>query len=120
MSKTVLLIEDSPTVLAIMQSSAEDEGYIVIPSIAGREGIKKAEEEKPDMVIIDTILPDIDGFEVCESIRLLYGQETPKIIIMTGAIDAVDATKAREAGADDYCAKTVDITNIIEATKKLI
>jgi DNA-binding response OmpR family regulator len=120
MGKKVLLIEDSPTVLGMIQSAIEDEGYETISAIDGQEGIKKAEEEKPDLVIIDTILPDINGFVVCEKIRTLYGRETPKIIVMTGAFAAIDAEKARIAGADDYCAKTSDISNIVEAAKALV
>ena len=120
MGKKVLLIEDSPTVLGIIQAALEDEGYEVIPAVDGQEGIKKAEVDQPDLVIIDTILPDIDGFAVCEKIRDLYGQKIPKIIIMTGAFAAIDAEKARAAGADDYCAKTSDISNIVVAAKELV
>jgi len=121
MGKKILVIDDNEVDLIIVKRCLNQAGYDeIITAEDATEGVKKAKEEKPDLVISDTLLPGSNGFEVCTRIRELYNQTTPKIIIMTGAIDAVDAVKARKAGADDYCAKTSDCSPLIEAVKKLI
>jgi putative two-component system response regulator len=83
------------------------------------DAIAQAKESKPDIVILDTNLGGMDGFEACQKIKELDGS-TAKIIVMTGLIDAVDAGRAREMGADDYCVKTADYADIIESVKNLL
>lgn len=119
MSGKILIIEDSPTVLGILKEMLEGEGYEILVAENGEEGIRKATQEKPDLVISDTLLPGIDGFEVCRRIKKNQEPTAPKIIVMTGSIDAVDAIKARRVGADDYCVKTSDFSSLIEAVKAL-
>lgn len=121
MGKKILLVEDNDQDRKIMKRFLSKEGYEEISMAeSGEEGVEKAESEKPDLVISDTNLPGINGFEVCQRIREAQGATTPKIIIMTGAIDAVDAVKARKMGADDYCVKTSDCSSLLEAVKNLI
>ena len=121
MGKKILIIEDTEDDLIIIKRYLVRAGYNEITSAADAvEGVKKALEEKPDLVISDTLLPGSNGFEVCQKIREAFGPSFPKIIIMTGSIDAVDAVKARKVGADDYCAKTSDCAPLIEAVKKIM
>ena len=121
MGKKILVIEDSEQDQKIVMRFLNKAGYEnVSMSGTGEDGVKKAQDEKPDLVITDTKLPGIDGFEVCRRIRKTEGPDTPKIIMMTGAIDAVDAVEARRAGADDYCAKTSDYVPLIEIVKRLV
>jgi len=120
MSKKILLVEDSATELAILKDVLEGEGYEVISSGTGEDGVEKTRSEKPELVIIDTILPQLDGYGTCQRIREFSGGETPKIIMMTGSIDAIDAVTARRVGADDYCVKTSDFSPLIEAVRKLL
>jgi DNA-binding response OmpR family regulator len=119
-TKKILIVEDSPAALILLKSILEKEGYLTIEAENGEDGLKKAKEEKPDLVITDTLLPGIDGFEVCRQIKQIQIPTSPKVIMMTGSVDAVDAVKARKVGADDYCAKTRNFMTIIEAVKKLI
>jgi len=117
----ILNIEDSEQDRKIFKRVLKDAGFEdIIFAERGEEGVEKVKNEKPDMVIIDTRLPGIDGFETCRQIRESCGPAAPKIIITTGFIDAVDAVKAREAGADDYCVKTADLTPCVDAVKKLV
>ena len=117
--KKLLVIDDSVTVLSMLKEVFKEEGYNVILSETGEDGVKKTKKENPDIVIIDTLLPGIDGFEVCIKIKELKQEKQPKIVMMTGAIDAIDAVKARKSGADEYCAKTCDFEPLIEAVKRL-
>jgi DNA-binding response OmpR family regulator len=121
MGKKILIVDDNEVDLIIIKRHLSHAGYNEIVSAGNAdEGIKKAEEERPDLIILDTLLPGSNGFEICQTIREKYNQTNPKIIIITGSVDAVDAVKARKAGADDYCAKTSDCAPLLEAVKKLI
>lgn len=120
MAKKILIIEDSPTVLAVLKEIFEKEGYSVVPAKDGEEGLKKAKEETPGLAIIDTVLPGIDGFAVCKKIKSAKETKQTRAIIITGVIDAVDAVKARKMGADDYCAKTEDFAPLITAVNRLL
>jgi len=121
MGKKILIVEDNDDDLLITKRYLNKAGYDEIVSAGNvAEGVKKAIDEKPDLVITDTLLPDSNGFVVCSKVREVYGKENPKIIIITGSVDAVDAVKARRVGADDYCAKTSDCAPLLEAVKKLI
>jgi DNA-binding response OmpR family regulator len=121
MGKKVLIIDDNEQDSLIIKRFLSKSGYDdIIMAQSGEDGLKMVEADKPDIVITDTMLPGIDGFEVCRKIRETYGSDSPKIIIMTGAIDAVDAVKAKKAGADDYCVKTSECSDIIEAVSKII
>ena len=120
MSKKILIIEDSPATASLLKSAFDKEGYEALTAKNGKEGLEKESNEKPGVVIIDTLLPDINGFEVCRKIKESRGKAAPKVIVMTGNVDAIDAVKARSAGADDYLAKTSDLSPLVDAVKGLI
>lgn len=121
MAKKILIIDDADTDRKIVTRYLNKEGYDdIIFAENGEDGVAMAASENPELVISDTNMPGIDGFETCRRIRDAGSKEVPKIIVMTGAIDAVDAIKARKAGADDYCVKTSDCAQLIAAIKNLI
>ena len=121
MGKKILIVDDNEQDRKIIQRFLDRSGYKdIFTAPTGEEGVKTAKAKKPDLVILDTVLPGIDGFEVCRRIREALGKTTPKIIIMTGSIDAVDAVKARTMGADDYCVKTSDYKPLLDAVKRLV
>jgi twitching motility two-component system response regulator PilH len=116
----ILVIDDNDQDRKIIERFLRRAGYEeVILAETGEDGVRKAIENKPEVVITDTMLPGIDGFEVCRQIKEQLGSEAVKVIVMTGSIDAVDAVKARKFGADDYCVKTNDAISFIEAVKRL-
>ena len=121
MDKKILIIDDNEDDILIFKRYLMRAGYDrIVTATNAVEGVRKAIEEKPNLIILDTLLPGSTGFEICQQIRNARGMEAVKIIITTGSIDAVDATRARRAGADDYCAKTSDCVPLVEAVKKLI
>ncbi|MBN1872509.1 MAG: response regulator [Candidatus Omnitrophica bacterium] len=120
MDKKILIIDDNEQDRIIMKRFLNRSGYgNIMEAGSGEEGLERTKTERPDLVITDTMMPGIDGFEVCRKLREAYGAETPKIIILTGQVDAVDAVRARKEGADDYCVKTSDAHPLLEAVKKL-
>lgn len=121
MAKKILIIDDTDADRKIMKRFLNKAGYDnIFLAETGEAGVAMADCEKPDLVITDTMMPGIDGFETCRRIREKHDHEATKIIVVTGAIDAVDAIKARKAGADDYCVKTSDPAQIITAVQGLI
>ncbi len=119
--KKILVIEDNAQDRKIMARYFEKDGLTdIVMATSGEEGIEKTRAEHPDIVVIDTILPRMNGFETCRQIRERADRGRPKIIITTGSIDAVDAVKARKMGADDYCAKTSDFKVLREAIRRLL
>ncbi len=121
MGKKILIIDDTASDRKITQRYLNKEGYDdIITAESGEDGVAMAASENPDLVITDTNMPGLDGFETCRQIRDAGSKEAPKIIVTTGAIDAVDAIKARKSGADDYCVKTSDAAQLMVAVKNLI
>jgi two-component system, OmpR family, alkaline phosphatase synthesis response regulator PhoP len=121
MSKKILLVDDNAAHNEVMVSLLQEVGYKdVVVAQTGNEGAALAESEKPDLIILDTLLPDTTGFDICKDISQKTITPKPKIIIMTGFIDAVDVIKARQMGADDYVVKTADFSYLIDVVKKLL
>ncbi|OGW80256.1 MAG: hypothetical protein A3G33_06175 [Omnitrophica bacterium RIFCSPLOWO2_12_FULL_44_17] len=121
MNQKILIIEDDEQDQKIMKRVLISSGFHeILFSNKGEAGIELAKTEKPDLVIIDTILPGMSGFDVCQRITDGAISPKPKMIVMTGFIDAVDAVRARKCGADDYCAKTSDFKSLVEAIKNCL
>lgn len=121
MAKKILIIDDTDSDRKILTRFLTKAGYNnIIEAVNGEEGVEKAASEKPDLVITDTNMPGIDGFETCKQIRDAGGETGPKIIVTTGNINAVDAVKARKMGADEYCVKASDPVQLVTAVKGLI
>lgn len=119
MSSKILIIDDNDQDIKIMRRFLIKAGFTDIHTAqTGKEGVENLKLLRPDLVILDTILPDIIGFEVCAKLREVEDMPDLKIIMMTGAIDAVDAVKARRSGADDYCVKTPNCGAMLEVVKK--
>ena len=117
--KILLLVDDEINARKSLADILEECGYKIIQAANGQEAIEKARKELPDLVLLDTIMPGIGGIEVCHQIKQV--EKLPcKVIIYTGKIDAIDAVKAREAGADEYCIKGNDPALLIKAIKKII
>jgi len=101
-SRSVLLVEDDPRVRRALQLALHDEGYAVALAATGREGLAALETSTPDVVLLDLMLPDLDGFDVCRRIR--HDSDVP-VIMVTARTDSHDVVAGLEAGADDYVTK---------------
>ncbi len=117
----VLIVDDNEADRVLMQEVIKK----AVPEVevhmaqSGEEGIKRANELRPQVIIVlDTLMPGMNGFEACKKIKEM--DPDSKVIICTGVVDAVDAAKARAAGADDYCVKTDDYEAIVNVIKNLI
>ena len=104
--KRVLLIEDEPAIRTVVIEILRREGYEVIESASGQQGIRAAVSREPDLVLLDWVLPDISGLDVCREIRR-QGVLCP-VIMLTGRSSKVDMVVGLEVGADDYITKPFD------------
>ena len=104
--KKVLLIEDEPAIRTVVNEILRKEGFEVIESASGQQGIRAAVSREPDIVLLDWVLPDISGLDVCREIRR-QGVLCP-IVMLTGRSSKVDMVVGLEVGADDYLTKPFD------------
>lgn len=102
----ILLIEDNPALADVYRERLSAEGYEVHHCLRGREAVKEAEDHRPDLILLDIMMPDISGFEVLDHLRNTPVTAATKIIILTGLPGAADREKASEMGADDYLVKS--------------
>ena len=117
--KTILIVEDQENVRLGLSDILEKLGYKTLQAFNGQDALEKARQEKPDLALIDTRMPGMDGIELCRKFK--QEEKLPlKVIVYTGQIDAIDAVKARGCGADDYCIKGSDPRLLIETVEKLL
>jgi len=102
MPKKILLVDDNPQVIAICHDYLKASGYNVVAATDGLLGLLAARREKPDLIVLDLILPEMDGLEVCRAIRL---KSNVPIIMLTGRAEEADKIVGLEIGADDYMTK---------------
>lgn len=114
MEKKILVVDDEKPIADILQFNLEKEGYKVICAYDGVEAIKKVEEETPDLLLLDIMLPQMDGMEVCREVRKKY---TMPIIMLTAKDSEIDKVLGLELGADDYVTKPFSSRELIARVK---
>lgn len=107
----ILIIEDEPDIARGLTDALEFEGFDVFAANLGREGLKLVRERGPDLVILDLMLPDINGFSVCEQIR--QHNVTMPVIMLTARSQESDKIRGLEVGADDYVTKPFSVGELV-------
>ena len=118
--KRILVIEDNEANLYLMRFLLEKNGYAVIDSETGLQGIQKAVEEKPDLILMDIQLPDIDGLEATRRIRESEADDTVPIVAVTSYAMVGDREKALAAGCTDYIEKPIDPETFMGKIRKYL
>jgi PAS domain S-box-containing protein len=116
----VLVIDDSPTNVANIRLELEQVGYEVMTASTGRDGVGAAVTRLPDVVLLDVLMPDIDGYEVCRQIRAAPGTSAVPIVIITGLQGSADRILALEVGANDFLSKPVDSVELLARVRSLV
>ena len=115
MDKTKLLIvEDEPTLLETLKYNLQRQGYEVVTASDGVQALPMARTEKPDLVILDVMLPGLDGFEIC---RILRQEMSLPILMLTARDEEVDKIVGLEVGADDYLTKPFSMRELLARVK---
>lgn len=117
MSKKILIIEDEPGIQLSLQDEFESEGYVVYTAEDGEEGLEMAKQHRPDLIILDIMLPIFDGYEVCKRLRMA-GDTTP-IIMLTVKDREIDKVLGLEFGADDYVTKPFSLRELVARVKAI-
>ncbi|MCJ7514904.1 MAG: response regulator [Dehalococcoidia bacterium] len=120
MSKKILIIEDDPGTTRFLVYTLEHEGYTVLSAADGLEGFKKAQDEHPDLVILDVMLPGMDGYEVCHRLRKKAETLTMPVLMVSGRARQDDKNIGLRMGADVYLAKPVDPETILAKVETLL
>jgi DNA-binding response OmpR family regulator len=115
MKKKILIIEDEQDLIKGLKLNLYDEGFDVDWAVNGTEGLRKAIEETPDLIILDIMLPEMDGLEVCRKLRQ-KNISTP-VIMLTAKGEEIDKVVGLEIGADDYITKPFSIRELIARIK---
>ena len=109
--KRVLIVEDEKSIVDIVRFNLEKEGYAVLTAYDGDAGLSAAREERPDLILLDVMLPRMNGFEVCRALRQA-GDNVP-VIILTAREEETDKVLGLEIGADDYITKPFSMRELI-------
>ena len=115
--KKILIVEDDRNLLDTLVYNVEKEGYTVITSMNGEEAIESARIENPDMIILDLMLPGLNGLEVC---RILRKEMTAPILMLTARNEEVDKIIGLEVGADDYMTKPFNPRELVARVKAIL
>ena len=115
MDKTVLIVEDESNIVDILSFNLEREGYDTIEANDGQRGLELAREQNPDLILLDLMLPRMNGFDVCRAIRQA-GQATP-VIMLTAREEETDKVLGLELGADDYITKPFSMRELLARVK---
>ena len=120
-TKTVMIIEDDRFLSSLVKARLEKDGFTVVQAFDGEEAIQKLKGEKPNLIILDLIMPKVTGFEVLQMISITPGFEKVPVIILSNLAQDSDIEKARQLGAKEYFIKVkVSIDDLIEKIKTLV
>ena len=119
-SKKILIVEDDPSFSRAINHIIQKEGYDVITASNGMTGLRMAKEDNPDLLILDVMLPGLDGFEICN--RLRHEPQTAKlpIIMLSAKGQEADKTTGLKVGANEYLTKPVDRVVLLEKLTSLL
>jgi DNA-binding response OmpR family regulator len=109
--KTILVVDDEPHIVLGLRDALEFEGFRVISAAKGKEGIALARSESPDAIILDLMLPDVNGYAVCEELRRINAHVP--IVMLTARSEETDKIRGLDSGADDYVTKPFGVAELI-------
>ena len=118
--QTVLVVDDDPVIQRLLQVNFEMDDYIVLTAGDGEEGLQRAREDRPDIVLLDVMMPKMDGIAVAKALRGDPDTAELPIIMLTAKAQAADIQAGRDVGVDIYVTKPFDPLELIETVKGLI
>ncbi|CEP68193.1 Signal transduction response regulator, receiver domain [Moorella glycerini] len=113
----VLIVDDEPAILELVSFNLQQAGFTTVTASDGAEALQKAAAEKPDLIILDVMLPRVDGFEVCRSLR---ARGNTPILMLTARREEVDRVLGLELGADDYLTKPFSPRELVARVRAIL
>jgi two-component system phosphate regulon response regulator PhoB len=116
----ILVVDDEPEAVELLEFNLKQAGYVVSTAGDGAEALKRARSQTPDMIVLDVMLPEMDGFEICKSLRLDSSTAKIPIIMLTAKAAEIDRVLGLELGADDYLTKPFSPRELLLRIKKIL
>ena len=116
----MLVVEDEEDILDVIQYNLEQEGYEVISCMDGLEGLKRARKDKPELVLLDIMLPGMDGVEICRNLKEDDSTRLIPIIMVTAKGEEIDVVLGLGVGADDYIPKPFKVRELVARVKAML
>jgi two-component system, OmpR family, alkaline phosphatase synthesis response regulator PhoP len=120
MAKKILIVEDDPGSRRLTEFTLKREGYEVLTAGNGLEGLNRINRDHPDLVVLDVMLPGIDGYEIARRIRSQPETEKLLILMLSGKVRAEDKTTGLQVGANDYLSKPASPALIVQKVAALL
>ncbi len=120
MGRKILVVDDEPVLVETIAYNLEQAGFQVTTAVDGNTGLEAARREKPDLIILDIMLPEIDGLEVCRQLRRESQTATTPIMMLTAKGDEIDRVVGLEMGADDYVTKPFGRRELLARVRALL
>jgi two-component system phosphate regulon response regulator PhoB len=120
MKPKILVVDDEPDLLELLEVNFSAAGFIVLFARDGAEALHKAREKEPDVVLLDVVLPGMDGLEVCRRLRQDAETSCIPILMLTARADEIDRVLGLELGADDYVTKPFSVREVVLRVKNLL
>ena len=119
-AKKILIVEDSKTISTVLLQVLKSEGYNVTWADNGVDGIRLAKSEKPDLILLDLLLPKLNGYEVCNAIKRNNETRHIKVLIISTLADKDHVEKAKLCGAKNFMKKPYDLQDLLTEIKNII
>ncbi len=116
----ILIVDDEPDLVQTLRDRLEMNGYNIITAGNGREGLEKVLQEKPNIVLLDVIMPIMDGLETLEALRKHPETKNVAVIMLTARSQRQDIVRAKVCGITDYVVKPFDLTELIEKIENIV
>ncbi len=116
----ILVVDDEPNIVQTLQDRLEMNEYEVVTAGNGREGLEKFEQEQPDVILLDVIMPIMDGHEMLEVLRKRPTGQSVSVIMLTARSQTQDIARANACGIDDYIVKPFDLSELLEKIESVV
>ncbi|WP_440678262.1 phosphate regulon transcriptional regulator PhoB [Candidatus Pelagibacter sp. HIMB1611] len=120
MNGRIFIIEDEPSITQLVQHNLEKNGFIVSSSLNGNDGLKELKKFQPDLLLLDWMLPDLSGIEICKSIRKDNSFKSLPVIMLTAKGEEEDKIKGLDSGVDDYLTKPFSFNELMARIKAVL
>jgi len=118
MARKILVVDDETELLKAISILLKTSGYEVITAQDGQEGLEKAKSLSPDLIVLDVLMPKMDGYEVCRMLKFDEKYKSIPIIMLTAKVQDIDKAMGKKVGADDYITKPFETRDLVDKIKK--
>jgi len=120
MSKRILVVDDEPNIVLSLEFLMKQAGFDVVTATDGEEALREVESNIPDLILLDVMMPKLDGYAVCQTIRTKDEYESVKIIMLTAKGRDIEREKGLSLGADDYVTKPFSTQEVVEKVQQML